>query len=74
MRRISPAWAAVAVMAVAVLVAAWMTRFEPVLPYVVWDRWTHDTCTVTKRADGSNLYCVAEHVLGNQFSDPAMSR
>ncbi len=42
-RRITPVWAVIILLAVALLVVAWMTRYapSPSTPYVVWDRWTH---------------------------------
>ena len=46
MRFITPGWAAVLLAAIALLVTAWMARYEQpsVAGGMLWDRWNHVPC------------------------------
>ncbi|ALR35978.1 hypothetical protein LV28_25305 [Pandoraea pnomenusa] len=64
MKGITPAWAALALAAVGLLVAAWMFRFEPsnANPTIVWDRWAQKMCMAAVYGDGPALRCYGDPV------------
>lgn len=56
--------AALVLAAIAMLVVAWMTRYDlsGIQAGVIWDRWTHETCTVStsKMLATNNLTCFSQ--------------
>ncbi|MBB5462921.1 hypothetical protein HDG33_006595 [Paraburkholderia sp. Cpub6] len=61
MRKWSLATWAMLVAAAAVLIAAWMFRYETTERIgIVWDRWSHDFCTVGSGQSGKLIHCFGD--------------
>jgi len=64
-------WSFFALAVVAAITAAYMFRYEPLVPnpasfLYVWDRWEHRTCMSTLKS-GKKLLCTLEDVRLSEF-------
>lgn len=59
MKRITPVWAALALAAIAIFVAAWMCRYTPMTTssVLMWDRWAQKACLASMSGNEKKLTC-----------------